>query len=132
MATGFQWYPGQRERLRRAFSAALEDTAQDILDDINASGTIPHAPAARTGRRPGLLQESGSVEADRARGRVRIVYDVPFARSVYFHPRWHFSTAVNPRPQGLWFQPYLPGGEKVAFVHERYVRNLRKRKGLLS
>lgn len=61
-----------------------------------------------------------------AKGVCRIVFDSEFARSVYYHPKWHFSTDVNPHAQGLWFEPYKAGGHKANFAHDRYMRRLRQ------
>lgn len=125
---GFVWYPGKQQLVSRSFEAALVDTARDILDDLNESGTIPHAGrAVRPGRRAGLLQESGKIEPmPTTSGTCRIVYDTEFARSVYYHPKWSFSTSVNPHPQGMWFEPYKSGGHKANLAHDAYMRRLRQ------
>lgn len=125
MGKGFTWYPGKQALVQRAFGSALAQTAQDVLDDINESGIVPRSGTARAGRIPGMLQESARVDQV-SRAHVRIVYDTDYARTVYFHPSWRFRTDVNPNARSAWFEPYLAGGPKANFAHERYMRRLRQ------
>lgn len=55
-------------------------------------------------------------------GRVQIVSSTPYARRLYYHPEYNFSTAENPNAGGKWFEDYLAGG-KNRTLQETHLRN---------
>lgn len=99
------WYPGQRQKIDRAVRAALEQTAEAVRTDLYKSQTIP--------RDTGELQENTTVDASQVHhGKVSVVSSRPYARRLYFHPKYKFRTDKNRFAGGMWFQPYLEGNGK--------------------
>lgn len=37
-------------------------------------------------------------------GTGKIVWDMPYARKLYYNPQYNFSKDTNPQAQGLWFE----------------------------
>lgn len=125
-AKGFQWYPGQHEALQRAFESALVGAAEDVLADVRAADVVPRVESAREGRVAGLLEDSAEVDASgAARGNVRIRFGAPHARATYYRPL-DYTKAVNPNARDHWMEPWLPGGARANFGHERFKERLRK------
>lgn len=101
-------------QLDRAAVTALEQTAEAVHTDLQQSQTMPF----RTGN---LQNESTFVDtSESARGHVSIVSQTPYARRLYYHPEYHFSTEENPNAGGKWFEPYLPGGHKAGFAAKAF------------
>ena len=112
------------QQLDRAKITALEQTAEALHTDLVQSQTMPF----RTGN---LQNESTFVDySDSAQGHVEIVSSTPYARRLYFHPEYHFSTDENPHAGGEWFAPYLSGGEKQDFAKKAFRALYRKEAGL--
>ena len=58
-------------------------------------------------------------------GKVFVVSDTPYARRLYFHPEYKFSTRDNPNAGGAWFEPYISGAKKdyAKKVFARFMQN---------
>lgn len=50
--------------------------------------------------------------------------DTAYARRLYFHPEYNFQTVNNPNAQGLWAQPWLPGGDLESFIPSTFARRM--------
>jgi len=37
-------------------------------------------------------------------GSGKIIWDVPYARRLYWNPSYNFSTDVNPKASGMWYE----------------------------
>lgn len=112
------------QQLRAAQVKALEKTAEALHTNLVQSQTMPF----RTGA---LQNENTFVDySDSNKGHVSIVSSTPYARRLYFHPEYEFSTDENPYAGARWFDPYLEGGPKEDYAREVYGRFYRREAGL--
>lgn len=112
------------KQLDRAAVTALKQTAEAIHTDLQQSQTMPF----QTGN---LQNESTYVDAsEAARGHVSLVSSTPYARRLYFHPEYNFSTEENTNAGGEWFEPYLPGGEKSDFAKKAFKKLYKREAGV--
>lgn len=101
-------------KLIEAHSKALEMTADAVLSDIKTSQVVPKDKGA-TG-----LEGSGFVDISEIKNFiVRVVFDTPYARRLYWHPEYNFRKDKNPNAQGKWMETYLTG-EKQQFIKNTY------------
>lgn len=108
------------KRLDGAAVLALELTADAIHTDLQQSQTMPY----QTGN---LQNESTFVDTSESKkGYVALVSNTPYARRLYFHPEYDFSTDENPNAGGEWYNPYLKGGEKEDFAQKTYAKLYRR------
>ena len=121
----FAWYPGARSALESAFCKALNDTAEDIVLDVERRGVVPYAESAKKrGHEAGKLARSVAVQPVKASSKgARIVWNAPYAARAYFHPDWQFSTVVHGNACGRWMDDYMDG-ERTAYVRDRYRHHL--------
>ena len=114
---------GTIARLDSAAVTALEQTAEAVHTDLVQSQVMP--------RKSGHLQnESTFVETSMAnQGSVAIVSSTPYARRLYFHPEYNFSTEANPNAKGGWFEDWQPGGRKQAFANNTFAQIYRRLAG---
>lgn len=112
-------------RLIQAHSKALEMTAEAVLSDIKASQVVP--------KDTGTLEDSGFVDLSEIKEAiVRIVFDTPYARRMYWHPEYNFRKDKNPNAQGKWMEMYLTG-DKQQFIKDTYSKFLKMlSKGLVK
>lgn len=112
------------KQLDRAAVTALEMTAEAVHTDLQQSQTMPF----RTGN---LQNESTFVDtSESALGHVSIVSSTLYARRLYFHPEYNFSTEENPDAGGEWFNPYLTGGEKKDFAKDTFKKMYQRTAGV--
>jgi hypothetical protein len=38
-------------------------------------------------------------------------FSTPYARRLYFHPEYNFSTKENPHAKGMWMEDWIKGGK---------------------
>ena len=101
-------------QLTRAAVTALELTAEALHTEVVQAQVFPFD----TGN---LQNESTFVDKeDSAQGRVRMVSSTPYARRLYYHPEYHFSTEENPNARGEWYEWWLPGGKNEAFAKNAF------------
>lgn len=99
-------------KLIEAHSKALEMTGEAVLSDIKTSQVVP--------KETGTLEDSGFVDLSEIKEAiVRIVFDTPYARRLYWHPEYNFRHDKNPNAQGKWMETYLTG-EKQQFIKNTY------------
>ena len=99
-------------KLIEAHSRALEMTGEAVLSDIKTSQVVP--------KETGTLEDSGFVDLSEIKEAiVRIVFDTPYARRLYWHPEYNFRHDKNPNAQGKWMEIYLTG-EKQQFIKNTY------------
>lgn len=53
--------------------------------------------------------------------------DTPYARRLYFHPEYNFQKVNNPNAQGLWAEPWLPGGDRENFIPDTFQQRMEAR-----
>lgn len=111
-------------QLDQAKIRALEKTAEALHTDLVQSQTMPF--------QTGNLQNEGTFvdDGDSSRGYVAIVSSTPYARRLYFHPEYRFSTAENPDADGDWFGPYQKGGAKEDFAQKAFAALYKREAGI--
>lgn len=111
--------------LVQAQQAALEMTAEAVKTDIVTSQVVP--------KQTGELERSGFVDTSLLKQmKVRLVYDTPYARRLYWHPEYKFRKDKNMNAQGKWMEDYQTG-EKQEFVRKAFAAFLKQRsKGLIK
>lgn len=108
------------KELQKAQITALEKTAEALHTNLVQSQTIPFGIGP-------LQNDSTFVDySDSSKGHVSLVSSTPYARRLYFHPEYNFSTDENPYAGGRWFDPYLPGGKKQDYASKVYKRFYKK------
>lgn len=120
---GFSWRPGAQARLAHIEHGALAKTAQDIVDDLESSGTLPYAGPEYANR--GALQRSTQVHDEG--GMLQVVTSFFGAKRMYLHPEFRFNREHNANAGGKWFEPYKRGGAKAAFVSQKFAGHMRGR-----
>lgn len=107
--------------LAKAQRQALEQTGQQVLNDLRDSQTMPFD----TGN---MQNDQTDVDTTQSsKGTVSIVTDVPQARRLYFHPEYNFQTGKNPNAGAGWFDPYIDG-DKTSKV-KQWFKQFMKRNG---
>ncbi|PKM69178.1 MAG: hypothetical protein CVU95_00930 [Firmicutes bacterium HGW-Firmicutes-2] len=92
--------------LTKATSTALTQTAEAIKTDVISKNIMPFDDGT-------MQNESVFIDDSKANtGIVLLSVDTPYARRLYFHPEYNFSTEENPNAQGLWFEPWISGEHK--------------------
>ncbi len=99
--------------LLQAQITALEQTAEALHTEVVQAQVMP--------RDTGTLQNT-STFIDRTRksdGTVSLVSSTPYARRLYFHPEYNFSTLENPNAKGMWLEDWTTGSKK-SFCRDAY------------
>lgn len=108
--------------IAKAQRQALEQTGQQVLNDLRDSQTMPFDT--------GNMQNDQTFVDDThsSKGTVSIVTDVPQARRLYFHPEYNFQQGKNPNAGAGWFDPYVDGN-KTKKVKEWFKQLMRRNGG---
>ena len=111
------------KHISQAQAKALAETAEALHTEIVQAQVMP--------RDTGNLQnESTFVDDSRiGKGTASIVSNTPYARRLYYHPEYDFSTEENPNARGKWFEPWMKGGEHENFVGKAYKEFLKREIG---
>lgn len=105
-------------RIESDIRQSLIKTADAVKTDLQQSQTMPFDSGQ-------LQNRSTFVDASKvSSGKASVVSDTPYARRLYFHPEYKFSTEENPKAGGAWFEPYISGAKKdyAKKVFERFMR----------
>jgi len=78
-------------RLTEAQAVALEQTAEALHSEVKQEQVVPRDTGALQGTNM-FVDFSGS-----KKGTVSIVHSTPYARRLYYHPEYHFSTGKSNR-----------------------------------
>lgn len=106
--------------LTSASITALEQTAEVLHTEVVQAQVIPFD----TGN---LQNESMFVDtSESAQGFATLVHSTPYARRLYYHPEYDFSTLENARAGGTWFKDWLPGGREAGFAAKTFKELYRK------
>ena len=83
---------------------ALAKATYVLQDEIREAQVIP--------RDLGTLQGEAFTIVDNSKQKyMDMGFSTPYARRLYFHPEYHFSTAENPHAKGMWMEDWLEGGK---------------------
>ena len=92
------------KELTDAAKRALEQTAEAVHTDVVQAQVMPRDTGA-------MQNESTFVDNSQVSdGLVRLVTSTPYARRLYYHPEYNFSTYENPNARGKWYEDWLAGG----------------------
>ncbi|WHH58483.1 minor capsid protein [Petroclostridium sp. X23] len=106
------------KELSAAQRQALEMTADAVKTDVMTSAVVP--------KQTGELERSAFVDDTKLkRGRVKLVYDTPYARRLYWHPEYNFRTDKNRKAGGKWLEPWI-SGDKKNFAKNSFKRLYRR------
>lgn len=98
--------------LSKAQKQAALLTMEALKRDIEKSEVVP--------RDVGKLEESVSVNTSLFnKGALKIEYNTPYARRLYYHPEYNFSHDENANAQGAWLESYI-SGEKKDYAKDVY------------
>jgi hypothetical protein len=125
MKVTFKLDKAKIEQLEEINTQALERTAYAILSDIKTSAVIP--------KEHGTLEDSAFVDdAGISWNFLRIIFDTPYARRLYWHPEYNFRHDKNTNAGGKWMQIYMDG-DKKEFFSNTYMKFLKQlSKGLVK
>lgn len=92
-------------QLAGAQAKALVLTAEAVKTEVMTAAVVP--------KQTGELERSGHVnDAQAKQGRVKLVFDTPYARRLYWHPEYDFRTDKNRSAQGRWLDAWVIGNKK--------------------
>ena len=111
-------------QLTDAQITALEQTAEAVHTEVVQAQVFP--------RDTGSLQNESTFldRSESSHGKVSIVSSTPYARRLYFHPEYHFSTAANPNAKGMWYADWFPGGKEADFAVNAFKEIYRRLTGV--
>lgn len=101
-------------QLTEAQAVALEQTAEALHSEVQREQVVPRDTGVLQGVNM-FVDFSGSED-----GTVSIVHSTPYARRLYYHPEYHFSTEENPNAKGHWFEDWEEGGKYEDFAIHMY------------
>lgn len=114
------------KRFEAAAITAADKTGETVLTEIRSAqvmpfdnGTMQNADTYATE----VYRDGGAVCVD-------IITDSPQARRLYYHPEYDFQTVNNPNAGGMWYEPWLPGGDQDGFAAETFKRVFAEEAGL--
>jgi hypothetical protein len=116
-------YPHKIKKLTDAQVKALEKTAEALHTDVVQAQVMP--------RDSGDLQnDSTFVDYSQSKsGTVSLVSQTPYARRLYFHPEYNFSTVENPNAKGKWLEDWISGPKKD-FCKNAFTKFYKKETGV--
>lgn len=92
--------------IKTIMQESLVETANKMLNDLTNSQTMPFDTGA-------LQDRSTFIDTGKkAKGKVSIVSDTPYAREMYYHPEYNFKKDKNPNAGAMWFAPYIDGNKR--------------------
>lgn len=113
---------------------ALEMTGDEVLDEVIADQVVPFGDSYERGgktHKGGTLQDSGYVNRKHSKeGNVKIVFNTPYARRLYFHPEYNFRQQDNAHAKGKWLEDWAEGGKYEKEVKETYAYFFKQLGGL--
>ncbi|MCI6603031.1 MAG: hypothetical protein MSC43_02380 [Clostridiales bacterium] len=110
----FSLNPEIMGEFKAACRDALEQTGDQVLDDLRLSQTMP--------MEKGNLQNvlTNVDKSGLSDGTINIVSSGPYARRLYFHPEYNFRQDKNPLAGARWFDVYLAGHAKGEFIPDTF------------
>jgi hypothetical protein len=92
-------------RLSNSQIQALIMTADAVKTDVMTGAVVP--------KQTGELERSAHIDDSKSRtGRVKLIYDTPYARRLYWHPEFNFRSDKNANARGKWLEPWIDGNRK--------------------
>lgn len=115
---------GQIRQLEKGAQRALEMTTDALLTEIKNAEVMPFDS--------GNLQNESTFSdySTSANGTTKIISNAPYARRLYYHPEYNFSTKEHSAAQGKWLDPWLSGGTRQNFCSETFAKNFKRMTGV--
>lgn len=110
-------------QLDQAAIVALENTAEDLRDEIKEDMVIPMDKGTLRGEQ--FHVDDSAVK----NGNVRLIHTTPYARRLYYHPEYNFNQEYDHNAKGKWFEDYLPGGKKQDFARKLFAKKYKQEAG---
>ncbi|MCY9734167.1 hypothetical protein M5X17_10450 [Paenibacillus alvei] len=105
----------------RALEQVVDGKTEGILTEIANEQVVP--------KQTGELERGAWVDkTGLKRGKVKIVYDTPYARRLYWHPEYRFRQDKNRNARGLWLDPWVKG-EKTDSLVSRFKKLVKRLAG---
>lgn len=104
MGFKIKMFPNNVDKVVAAAILAAEQTTYAIKQEIEEAAVVPFET--------GDLQNCDVDLAKRKAGKFKIVYSMPYARRLYWHPEYKFRKDKNANAQGEWLEPWLKGSRK--------------------
>lgn len=112
------------KQLTQAAVTALELTGELLHEETQRAQVFPFD----TGN---LQNESTFVDYSKSKnGKVTLVSSTPYARRLYYHPEYNFQTKENPNAKGMWYEDWMPGGQKADFAQKAFKQFYKKAGGV--
>lgn len=112
------------KQLTQAAVTALELTGELLHEETQQAQVFPFD----TGN---LQNESTFVDYSKSKnGKVTLVSSTPYARRLYYHPEYNFQTKENPNAKGMWYEDWMPRGQKADFAAKAFKQFYKKAGGV--
>ena len=98
------------KQLTQAAVTALEQTGEALHTEVVQAQVFPFD----TGN---LQNESTFVDYSKS-------------RRLYYHPEYNFQTKENPNAKGMWYEDWMPGGQKADFAPKAFKQFYKKAGGV--
>lgn len=118
-------------QINQVTKTALQQTAEVLHTEIVQAQIIP--------RMDGHLQnEKFYVDTSKlSQGKVKLTFEGPYARRLYYHPEYNFHQSQwqtpdgrqhdgNPNAKGHWFEDWLPNGKYQDFARHTFEELIRR------
>lgn len=80
-------------------------TMEALKRDIEKAEVVP--------RDTGKLEESVMIKTGFLdKGTLKLEYNTPYARRLYYHPEYHFHRDENAHAKGKWLEEYIDGSKQ--------------------
>lgn len=110
-------------QINQEVQTALEQTAEKLHTEVVQAQVIPQKDGHLQGEKF-FVDKSKS-----AQGKIKLVFEGPYARRLYYHPEYNFSHTKNPNAKGKWLEDWLSGGRYQDFVRYKFEELLRRNGG---
>lgn len=112
------------KQLTQAAVTALEQTGEALHTEVVQAQVFPFDIG-------NLQNESTFVDYSQSKdGKVTLVSNTPYARRLYYHPEYNFQTKENPNAKGMWYENWMPGGQKADFAPKAFKQFYKKAGGV--
>lgn len=114
------------KRLEAAAVTAVAKTGEAVLAEIRSAQVMPFDNGTMQNTDTYATEaylDGGAVSVD-------VITDSPQARRLYYHPEYDFQTVNNPNAGGMWYEPWLPGGDQEDLAEETFMRLFAEEAGL--
>lgn len=131
------------KRMSEAAEKALKKTAEALHTEVIQAQVVPRQDGALQGEK--MFVDDGEA----SRGKVSIVHEGPYARRLYYNPKYHFNKEPweetirhkdgtvshlkhdgNPNAKGKWFEDWAEGGKHENFAPDAFRKYFREESGI--